>query len=392
MKVNYSNFTNALAGVVLMFLFTFSLDVYGQDTLSKKEARKAILRDTMDGKLDFGRFILEAKGFLPIPLIITEPALGGFGGLMALAFLTPKKNIPAGMGYVPPDITVGAGMYTANNSWLVGGGRIGSFPKAGIKYRAFAGYVDMNLDFYRDLLQTGEQKFSFNIEAVPVLLNMSKKISKSDIYLGVQYVYAKTTVDPKFTSQHPDLFPDMDLDNKTASFGLFGDWDKRDNFFTPNKGIRLNMVYSMDDEWTGSDYEYQKLTSFINGFFPVSKKWVSGVRMDVQHVFDRPPFYLLPFIMMRGIPAARYQGFTTTLLETEQRYDFNRRWSVVAFGGLAKAMGKDQSFSDADLVYNYGTGFRYLLARAFGVRAGIDVAGGPDSFGWYITVGHNWNR
>ncbi len=392
MKVNYSIFTNALAGVVLMFLFTCSLDVYGQDTLSKKEARKAILRDTIDGKLDFGRFILEAKGFLPIPLIITEPALGGIGGVLALAFLTPKKNIPAGMGYVPPDITVGAGMYTANNSWLVGGGRIGSFPKAGIKYRAFAGYVDMNLDFYRDLPQTGEQKFSFNIEALPILLNVSKKISKSDIYLGAQFVYAKTKVDPKFTSQHPDLFPNMDLDNKTASLGLFGDWDKRDNFFTPNKGFRLNMVYAMDDDWTGSDFEYQKLTGFFNGFFPVSKKWVSGVRMDVQHVFDRPPFYLLPFIMMRGIPAARYQGFTTTLLETEQRYDFNRRWSVVAFGGVAKALGKEQSFSDADLVYNYGTGFRYLLARAFGVRAGIDVAGGPDSFGWYITVGHNWNR
>jgi hypothetical protein len=392
MKENYSIFSRALVGVVLMCFFTCSLNVIAQDTLSKKEARKVILRDTLDGKLDFGRFILEAKGFLPIPLIITEPALGGIGGVMALAFLTPKKNIPAGMGYVPPDITVGAGMYTANNSWLVGGGRIGSFPKAGIKYRAFAGYVDMNLDFYRDLPQTGEQKFSFNIEALPILLNVSKKISKSDIYLGAQYVYSKTTVDPKFESQHPDLFPESDLDNKTASFGLFADWDKRDNFFTPNKGFRLNVVYSMDDEWTGSDFEYQKLTSFFNLFFPVNKKWVSGVRMDVQHVYDRPPFYLLPFIMMRGIPAARYQGFTTTLIETEQRYDFNRRWSMVAFGGLAKAMGKDQSFSDADLVYNYGTGFRYLLARAFGVRAGIDVAGGPDSFAWYITVGHNWNR
>jgi outer membrane translocation and assembly module TamA len=212
------------------------------------------------------------------------------------------------------------------------------------------------------------------------------------LYLGVQYTFAKTTVTPNFENKYPDLFPDTDMSSKVASFGLFADWDKLDNFFTPNKGFRLNTMYAMDDSWTGSDYEYQKLSGFLTAFFAIKKNWISGIRLDAQHVIDQPPFYLLPFINMRGLPIARYQGYTTALVETEQRIDFNKRWSAVVFGGLGKAMNRDQSFSDADLVYSYGTGFRYLIARAFGVRAGIDVAAGPDSFGWYIVFGHNWAR
>jgi hypothetical protein len=39
-----------------------------------------------------------------------------------------------------------------------------------------------------------------------------------------------------------------------------------------------------------------------------------------------------------------------------------------------------------------GGGFRYLIARAFGIRTGIDIARGPEEWAWYIIFGHNWNR
>ncbi|HSC52308.1 MAG TPA: hypothetical protein VLC98_01710 [Phnomibacter sp.] len=367
--------------------------VIAQDSTApkKKGYPEGMFKDTLDGKLDFSRFLLEMKGFLPIPMIITEPAVGGFGGVLALAFLSPKK-VPPGKSYVAPDITIGFGMYTANNSWMAGGGRIGSFPKAGIKYRAFAGFGSLNLDFYRDLPQLGEKKFGFNIKAIPLLLSMSKSLGKSDVYLGLQYSLGKIDLTPKFLDQHPEYFPDKDFESRVAQLAGFVDIDKHDNFFTPNKGYRVNVLFGANDNWTGSDYEYQKLTSFVTGFYPIKKNWISGIRFDAQHIFGKAPFYLLPSIDLRGVPKARYQGVTTALVETEQRIDFKRRWSAVVFGGLGKAMMDNQSFGEANLVYNYGTGFRYLLARAFGIRAGIDVAGGPDSFGWYIVVGHNWTR
>ena len=88
----------------------------------------------------------------------------------------------------------------------------------------------------------------------------------------------------------------------------------------------------------------------------------------------------------------RYQGRQTYVIETEQRFDLTGRWSLVGFAGYGKAIGENQSFSDGQNVFNVGTGFRYLIARVFKMRAGIDVAAGPDSWGWYINFGHAWNR
>ena len=367
------------------------MPLYGQDSTLVKKHKKAVFRDSLDGKFDFSKFLIDYKGFIPIPIIITEPALGDFGMLMAFAFFT-RQEAPPGVKYVAPDITAAAAMYTANGSWLAGGGRMGSFPKAGIKYRAFGGYAGINMDFYRTLDQVGEKRFSFNLDALPILLNMSKDIAKSGVYLGLQYQFVNTKVNPEFQNDFPEHFPEKDMKSNNSTVSLFLDIDKRDNFFTPSSGFRVNTMFSIDDNWTGSDYAYTRLTGFANWFLPFSKQWTSGLRLDAQHVSDNPPFYFLPYLNMRGVPIARYQGYTTALVETEQRYDFNLRWSAVGFGGLGKAMGKNQSFGDAKLVYNYGAGFRYLMARAFGLRGGIDIAAGPDNIGWYIVFGHNWNR
>jgi hypothetical protein len=40
--------------------------------------------------------------------------------------------------------------------------------------------------------------------------------------------------------------------------------------------------------------------------------------------------------------------------------------------------------------WNAGGGFRYLLARQFGVRAGLDVARGPEDWAWYVVFGNAW--
>ena len=352
----------------------------------------SILKDTLDGKLDFSRFLIDAKGFIPVPFIITELALGGFGVALAPTFLTPKKRPLGFKGYIPPDITAGFGMYTANKSWMLGGIRIGSIPAKGIKYRVGGGVADLNLSFYRDVANAGEKEFKFSVKTVPLLFSLSKRILKQDVYLGLQYFFAKNKLTALFTDSLPESIKSSTLNSNIGSLGTFIDWDKRDNFFTADKGFRINLLFTANDNWTGSDFNYQKLAGMLNWFVPIQKNWISGFRAETNFVFGDPPFYALPSLAMRGVPAVRFQGYTTALFETEQRFDFNLRWSAVAFGGLGKALERDQSFSNAQTVYNYGAGFRYLVARAFKIRAGIDVAKGPDSFGWYIVFGHNWNR
>ena len=85
-----------------LFLYLFAAviilhqPVFAQeDTTIKSKSKassKANLKDTLDGKFDFSSFLIDAKGFIPVPFIITEPAVGGLGLAVVPIFLTPKKN------------------------------------------------------------------------------------------------------------------------------------------------------------------------------------------------------------------------------------------------------------------------------------------------------------
>ncbi len=379
-----------IPGALLLLLLCATHIVSAQK--KEKVHMKEMMIDTIDGKLDLGHMLIDMHGFIPVPMIITEPALGSFGGVLAAVFITPKKKIEGYTGYLQPDITAGVGMYTANGSYGAGAFRMGSFPKQGLKYRAGFFYGSLNLSYYRTLPDVGEKEFEFNIQALPVFLSLSKKILKQDVYLGSSYSYAKANVSPRFEGEVPDEITDKELDSNTGTLGVFVDWDKRNSIFTADKGYRFNIEYNVNAQWTASDFEYQRLNTSFIWFTQVKPTWISGLRLEVQHVFERPPFYLMPYIDLRGLPAMRYQGETTLIAETEQRVDLNFRWSVLGFAGVGKAIEFDESYSDGTTVYNVGAGFRYLLARAFKLRTGIDVAMGPDSFGWYIVFGHNWNR
>ncbi len=283
-------------------------------------------------------------------------------------------------------------MYTSNDSWGVGVFRSGSLPNAGLKYRVGGGYSDINISFYRTLPAVGEKEFAFNMEAIPVSLSLSKKITHSGLYAGVQYAYLRTKLKPRFQGSVPDFIEAKELDNNISTIGTFLEWDKRNTIFTPDKGIIAHLAFTVNDDWTGSDFSYQKLLERINWFTQVKSNWVSGLRFEGIQAFGNPPFFLLPGISMRGIAAARYQGQSTYLVETEQRFDLNLRWSVLGFAGYGTAIAKNEKFGSGKNVYNVGGGLRYLLARSFRLRTGIDVAKGPDSWAWYITFGHAWNR
>jgi hypothetical protein len=219
-----------------------------------------------------------------------------------------------------------------------------------------------------------------------------RQIGESDWYVGMDYLFLHNDVTPDFDfDELPDFVADKDMDANISSLGVDVELDKRDNVFTPNTGWFFATDFGVNASWTGSDYDFQLLNVSLFRYFQFAHNWVSGFRFESKLQWGDAPFYSKPSIALRGVPAARYQGDRTFVLETEQRYDFNLRWSAVLFGGLGKAPTGEVSFEDSKLVYNYGTGFRYLLARKFKLRTGIDIAGSNDDFGWYIVFGSAWN-
>jgi Omp85 superfamily domain len=352
------------------------------------------LKDSLDGAFDLSDYIINAHGFVPIPVIITEPALGGFGGAIAPVFIKkrmPYKDSVDGKEVivpVSPDITGAVAAYTANNSWVLGAFRSGSIRKYQLKYVLGGGYANINMAFYRTLPLLGDQKFEFNIKTVPLFMQLTKRIGITRWYAGLKYLFLRTDV--KYNGTLPSFVKQRELSSVVSQLGVIIERDTRNTIFTPDKGLKLHFDAIRSDTWLGSDYEFWRLDYYGYGYKPVSRKIVVGLRLDGQQSFGNPPFYLLPYIDMRGIPIEKYQGNADVLTELETRYDFTFRWSAVLFGGVGKAFNEWSDFGSSPYIFSYGTGFRYLIARKFGLRMGVDIAHGPGTWAYYVVFGSNW--
>lgn len=111
----------------------------------------ARFKDEEDGAIDLSNHLLEHRGFLPVPLVITEPALGTGGGAALLFFRESiagsiERSPARGERMTPPDIGGIAAFKTSNGSQGVAGGYFGTLH--GDRFRYLAGFakVDLNLD------------------------------------------------------------------------------------------------------------------------------------------------------------------------------------------------------------------------------------------------------
>lgn len=353
----------------------------------------SIFKDPEDGQLDLSNWLLErGSGFLPIPIIITEPAVSGGLGV-ALAFFHKAKGErvdpadPHKAVGLPPSISFGAGAYTGNDSWLAGGGHFGSWKKDGIRYTGAVGLASINLKFY-----IRDNPFKYNVDGVFLFQNIEFRIRESPLFLGVRYTLF--SVDAKFDREEdppesPILEP-RSADGRDAGLGLVAHWDSRDNIFAPTKGQDGLLVYTYYGDSVGGEFRYDKLEGRIYSYHPLVSRFILGVRLDGAQVGDGAPFYALPFVDLRGIPIGRYQDQFAGVAELEGLWNVIGRWTVVGFGGAGHVDGDIPILSNKQTVWAGGVGFRYLLARRLGIKAGVDFAWSEEDFAFYIGMGTGW--
>ena len=88
----------------------------------------------------------------------------------------------------------------------------------------------------------------------------------------------------------------------------------------------------------------------------------------------------------------RYQGEKVAQLETELRWQFWERFSVLGFVGAGSAVDELSKLTKTSNVVAGGLGLRYELAKKHGIHMGLDVAWSRDGPAIYFQVGSAWMR
>lgn len=126
--------------------------------------------------------------------------------------------------------------------------------------------------------------------------------------------------------------------------------------------------YDGIDEAFGGDYDYDEISTKNQMYFTLAENWSAGVRLDGSFVDGDAPFWALPYIELRGIPALRYQGEDVITSEVQANWEFHPRWTVLGFIGAGRAT--NTGLSDAETQMAGGFGFRYMALRRLGMNMG----------------------
>lgn len=394
---------NKLPFLLIALILHCTLPTFGSEAGStnmppEKPSMKQMLTDPEDGKLDLSRWLGTAKGVLPMPIVITEPAVG-FGAGLSLVFfhdsiqnrakLAREKN-PDGTPrrVAPPSVSGVAGFGTENGTWGAGGFHLGIWKDDTIRYVGALGYASVNYDYY-GLLNRARP---ITVEGGVLLQQLTFRLGESDFFAGANYkMLAATAKANSGVVLPPPAGNGVEVNSGGAS-GIL-EYDSRDNVFTPNRGLSSKVEWTHFDSWLGSDNQFDQLAFKNRYWHPLAENWVLGVRGDVFSSAGDVPFYMLPFVQIRGIPSMRYQGEHVLTAEAELRWDFTPRWSLVGFAGAGWTGRND--FSDlggSDTYPAGGFGFRYLMARMFNLRTGIDIGFSEEDTAIYFTTGTAWGR
>ena len=374
--------------------------------------------DPDDGRFDASGYLADnAYGFLPIPIIITDPAVDGGLGLAGLFFhetdeqkkkrLEMLRNSEDGSQFLlTPSVSAVAAATTGNDSWFAGGGHMGFFKQGSIRYMGGGGYGDVNLDFFGFGEVQMVNPLELNTKAAMVMQSLKFRIGDSSFFVGPVQRFVDARIMPKSLGDLsgdilPPEFQDrwqefvrnlLTQDVRTSGLGIVASFDSRDNFFSPRAGYRYEVEHLWFRDSFGSDIEYQ-LTSFSGlNYWNLTDKFRAALRIGGDYAATDsllPPF-AMPGIELRGLPAMRYQGNVVAVAETELTWQVDARWALLAFAGVGRTANSVSELEDSPSRVAKGVGFRYLIAKRYGFEMGMDVARGPEEDVIYIQGGTAW--
>ena len=355
------------------------------ETPPAKAAKPSMIRGD-DGKIDVSNFLDQAYGFLPVLVPITEPAVGT-GAVAALAFIDRPKE---GSGFNRPNISVIGGLGTENGTSGYFGGDMRYWLDNRLQTLVGGIKSQVNLDYYGDgrvgFLNKHPQ--SYTLDVTGATAQAKYRFGEGQNWLGMSYLIADTSV----SFDNKRVLPMADRGLTISGIGFYFTHDTRDNMFTPREGNFFEASATIFNDALGSDLDFKRYSLLGMQYRPLSNKVSLGLRESFTANSGDTPFYMQPFVYMRGVPAMRYMGEKVVQVEAEVFWRVWDRTSLIGFVGAGAAAGKIGDMEKDSTVAAGGVGVRYEIARKYGLHVGLDAAWSRDGPAIYIQVGSAWMR
>ncbi|WP_264877307.1 BamA/TamA family outer membrane protein [Vibrio agarivorans] len=362
--------------------------------------------DPIDGMFDMGEYLAEnAYGFLPVPIVITEPAVG-FGAGMFGVFLHENEqekekrkkqalhSLDGGARLIPPAVTVFGGAATENGTWFAAFGHRRTWKQDSIRYMGGAGYGNA----FVDVGGLFERTIETDTKGLGGIQHLQFRMDDSDLFLGFSQSYIRSEIRSSNNFVDAIFKRRFGESSTTSGLGITLEYDTTNSFFFPTEGMSIETEYKWYRDVFGSDFEYDTFAFSVTKYQPLSSRftlvgYATLDSLEQKEESNAPNFPGLsqpplakPYIDMRGIAAYAYSGDTVSTLQAQLMWHIDPRWSLLGFGGVGSVADQASNlYSENE--WAYGVGFRYQFARRYGIHMGMDFAFSDDENAFYFNLG-----
>ena len=295
----------------------------------------------------------------------------------------------------PSSYTGFFGMYTGKKSYVAMGFSRFYFKRDRWRVTAAAGTMDINFQFYlEDPTASTGNFYDYSTKANLLVLQVQRNIFRR-IYFGPTSSFIKTTTTFDFPgASGKDSVSKSTLNN----IGYIITNDTRDHVQNPTRGMFLNFKNQFYRNWAGSDFEFERYLITYNQFFKLrqkDEKQVLAIRATINVAAGDVPFEGQTVVGsddIRGYSQGKYRNDQVYTLQAEYRWNFYKRWGLVAFAGIASAVEKISDVPDSDLLPGVGAGIRFKMLPSEKINIGIDGAVGKGDYSITFRIGEAFGR
>ena len=329
-----------------------------------------------------------------IPLVMYNSSLGGQAGFMTSAYFKINNS-----DTISPASNIGfTGSYFTSDSFFTVLFSKMYFKKDNYRAKTAIGMASINFQTFIEIPELPVNPIpptdddgiflDYNTQFLFVYLEVTKKFWNR-LYLGPRVLYSRST-----TVFDKDNIPDED--ESLLGIGIASEFDNRDNVYYPYTGQNIKIGTLSFLEELGSTSEYSKINFQYNKYFKLSDNTVIlGRAYAIASLGSDVPFSGKNIVSkddLRGYSNGKFRANQVYDLQTELRWNFYKKWGMVAFGGVAVATDNLDGDNYSGLLPAIGVGLRFKAIESKNINIGIDVAKGINDWGLYFRIGETFSR
>jgi outer membrane protein assembly factor BamA len=177
-----------------------------------------------------------------------------------------------------------------------------------------------------------------------------------------------------------------------SGLGLSLTYDTRNNAFSPDKGMMLQLYFDRFAPFFGSDYQYTNYVIDLRRFLRIYRQQVLALQVFGNFNAGEVPLRSLAYLgganTMRGYYAGRYRDKNAAVIQAEYRIPLFWRLGVAGFGDAGNVGPELKDIDLHHIKYSYGGGLRVALNQKekLNLRLDYGIARGA-SQGFYLQLG-----